>query len=148
MAEYIEREALISEFKRMKLGENSFIERVFADGVYAVIEQLPAAEIDRPTKSQFKRMAAQMDYAHCRDYSGDLPLTYGLKRWTTVEMVDECKAVINQLTSHTIGIVPEYLIIKRNTDGSYTISAGGKSQVYETFEAVKELLRKAYKGTE
>ena len=43
--EYIEREELISEFKRLKLGENSFIERVFADGVYAIIEQFPAADV-------------------------------------------------------------------------------------------------------
>ena len=45
MAEYIKREALIAEFKRLKLGENSFIERVFADGVYAIIEQFPAADV-------------------------------------------------------------------------------------------------------
>lgn len=45
MAEYIDREALIAEFKRLKLGENSFIERVFADGVYAIIEQFPAADV-------------------------------------------------------------------------------------------------------
>lgn len=45
MAEYIRREALIAEFKRLKLGENSFIERVFADGVYAIIEQFPAADV-------------------------------------------------------------------------------------------------------
>lgn len=45
MAEYIEREALTSEFKRLKLGANSFIERVFADGVYAIIEQFPAADV-------------------------------------------------------------------------------------------------------
>lgn len=45
MAEYIEREALIAEFKRLKLGENSFLEKVFADGVYAVIEHLPAADV-------------------------------------------------------------------------------------------------------
>lgn len=43
--EYIEREELIAEFKRLELGENSFIERVFADGVYAVIEQFPAADV-------------------------------------------------------------------------------------------------------
>lgn len=43
MSKYIDREALIAEFKRLKLGENSFIERVFADGVYAIIEQFPAA---------------------------------------------------------------------------------------------------------
>lgn len=45
MDEYIKREALIAEFKRLKLGENSFIERVFADGVYAIIEQFPAADV-------------------------------------------------------------------------------------------------------
>lgn len=45
MTEYIKREALKAEFKRLKLGENSFIERVFADGVYAIIEQLPAADV-------------------------------------------------------------------------------------------------------
>ena len=45
MAEYIDREALIAEFKRLELGENSFIERVFADGVYAIIEQFHAADV-------------------------------------------------------------------------------------------------------
>ena len=41
MAEYIERNALIAEFKRLMLGENSLVERLFADGVYAVIETSP-----------------------------------------------------------------------------------------------------------
>ena len=45
MAEYIDREALKTKFKRMKLGENSFIERMFADGVYSIIEQFPAADV-------------------------------------------------------------------------------------------------------
>lgn len=45
MDEYIERGALIAKFKRLGLGENSFIERVFADGVYAIIEQFPAADV-------------------------------------------------------------------------------------------------------
>ena len=45
MAEYIDREALIAEFKRLKLGENGLIEKVFADGVYAVIERFPAADV-------------------------------------------------------------------------------------------------------
>ena len=45
MAEYIEREALIAEFKRLTLGENSLIERIFADGVYAVIETFPTADV-------------------------------------------------------------------------------------------------------
>lgn len=45
MSEYIEREALIAEFKRLMLGEGSLIERVFADGVYAVLETFPAADV-------------------------------------------------------------------------------------------------------
>nr|DAU67435.1 MAG TPA: hydrogenase/urease nickel incorporation protein [Caudoviricetes sp.] len=45
MAEYIEREALIAEFKRLGLGENGLVERVFAEGVYTVIEAIPAADV-------------------------------------------------------------------------------------------------------
>lgn len=45
MSKYIDREALVAEFKRLELGENSFIERVFADGVYAIIEQSHAADV-------------------------------------------------------------------------------------------------------
>lgn len=45
MVEYIERNALIAEFKRLTLGENSLVERLFADGVYAVIETFPAADV-------------------------------------------------------------------------------------------------------
>ena len=45
MAEYIDRAALIAEFKRLKLGENSFLEKVFADGVYAIIEKFHAVDV-------------------------------------------------------------------------------------------------------
>lgn len=45
MAEYIKREALIAEFKRLGLGENGLLERVFAEGVYTVIEAIPAADV-------------------------------------------------------------------------------------------------------
>lgn len=45
MKEYIERNALIAEFKRLTLGENSLVERLFADGVYAVIETFPVADV-------------------------------------------------------------------------------------------------------
>lgn len=43
------------------------------------------------------------DYAHCMDYSGDLQfldLGYS-KRWTTKEMVAECKNVIDQIVGMT-----------------------------------------------
>ena len=45
MVEYIERNALIAKFKRLTLGENSLVERLFADGVYAVIETFPADDV-------------------------------------------------------------------------------------------------------
>lgn len=45
MAEYIEREAITAKFKQMGLGEHGLTERLFADGVYAVIEMFPAADV-------------------------------------------------------------------------------------------------------
>lgn len=45
MAEYIKREALIAKFKQMELGEHGLVERLFADGVYAVIAAFPAADV-------------------------------------------------------------------------------------------------------
>ena len=45
MAEYIEREALITKFKKMELGEHGLVERLFADGVYAVIAAFSAADV-------------------------------------------------------------------------------------------------------
>lgn len=45
MDEYIEREALITKFKKMELGEHGLVERLFADGVYAVIAAFPAADV-------------------------------------------------------------------------------------------------------
>ena len=45
MAEYIEREAVITRFKQMRLGEHGLIEKIFADGVYTIIENAPAADV-------------------------------------------------------------------------------------------------------
>ena len=45
MNRYIDADALTAEFKRLTLGENSLIERIFADGVYAVIETFPTADV-------------------------------------------------------------------------------------------------------
>lgn len=45
MAEYIDREALISKFERIGLGESSLMEKAFALGVYAVIETFPAVDV-------------------------------------------------------------------------------------------------------
>lgn len=45
MAEYIERKLLIDKFDRMGLGEHSFVERVFSDGVRTIIAGIPAADV-------------------------------------------------------------------------------------------------------
>lgn len=45
MDEYIERKALIDEFDRLGLGEHSFVERVFSDGVRTIIAGIPAADV-------------------------------------------------------------------------------------------------------
>lgn len=37
------------------------------------------------------------DYAHISDYSGDAPYKSLAKKWTTSEMVSECKRVIDQI---------------------------------------------------
>lgn len=37
------------------------------------------------------------DYAHCMDYSGYIPCGSLTKKWTTHEMVSECKRVIDQI---------------------------------------------------
>ena len=45
MAKYLELEALLAEFDRLGLGQHSLVEKVFADGVYAVIDSIPAADV-------------------------------------------------------------------------------------------------------
>ena len=41
MARAIDAEALVKKLKECRLGENSFVEKIFADGVYAVIDTMP-----------------------------------------------------------------------------------------------------------
>lgn len=70
MAEYIERNALIAKFKRLTLGENSLVERLFADGVYAVIETFPAADVVEVKHGRwiFDRMIGEWSYySHCSE---------------------------------------------------------------------------------
>lgn len=45
MPEYIERAALTAKFKQMELGKHGLVERLFADGVFAVIAAFPAADV-------------------------------------------------------------------------------------------------------
>lgn len=50
-------------------------------------------------------------YAHCTDYMGDIPFLEPItKHWTTLEMISECKRVIDQivaLTSTTTFVIKE-----------------------------------------
>jgi hypothetical protein len=61
MARYIDADALTAEFKRLTLGENSLIERIFADGVYAVIDTFPAADV--VPKSELEQLKHKYDLA-------------------------------------------------------------------------------------
>lgn len=45
MPKYIDADALVAKFHKMGLGENSLIEKLFADGVYAVIDTFPTADV-------------------------------------------------------------------------------------------------------
>lgn len=65
MAEYIERNALIAEFKRLTLGENSLVERLFADGVYAVIETFPAADVSQVRHGSWERNSPDDIVVYC-----------------------------------------------------------------------------------
>lgn len=58
MAEYIDRKSLIDEFDRLGLGEHSFVERVFSDGVRTIIAGMPAADV-----------APVVYCRHCRSYN-------------------------------------------------------------------------------
>ena len=72
MAEYIEREALITKFKKMELGEHGLVERLFADGVYAVIAAFPAADVAPVVHGH--RVDDGGFYARCSQCDGVLPL--------------------------------------------------------------------------
>lgn len=67
--EYIKREALFAEFDRLGLGEHSLVEKVFADGVYAVIAAMPAADVAPVVHGHFvhdgPRFAGGVDWWHC-----------------------------------------------------------------------------------
>lgn len=70
MAEYVEREALITKFKKMELGEHGLVERLFADGVYAVIAAFPAADVApvvhaRWIHSRYEDCSEQFELVKC-----------------------------------------------------------------------------------
>lgn len=72
MPEYFEREALITKFKKMELGEHGLVERLFADGVYAVIAAFPAANVAPVVHGH--RVDDGGFYARCSQCDGVLPL--------------------------------------------------------------------------
>ena len=62
MAEYIDRKSLIDEFDRFGLGEHSFVERVFSDGVRTIIAGIPAdvAPVVRCKDCKYYRVGAML----------------------------------------------------------------------------------------
>ena len=72
MTEYIEREALITKFKKMELGEHGLVERLFADGVYAVIAAFPAADVAPVVRGH--KVDDGGFYARCSQCDGVLPI--------------------------------------------------------------------------
>ena len=67
MADYIERKALITKFKKMELGEHGLVERLFADAVYAVIAAFPAADVAPVVRGKWGRVANPNWPAHTHD---------------------------------------------------------------------------------
>lgn len=64
--------ALITKFKKMELGEHGLVERLFADGVYAVIAAFPAADVAPVVHGH--RVDDGGFYARCSQCDGVLPL--------------------------------------------------------------------------
>ena len=71
MPECIEREALITKFKEMELGEHGLVEKLFADGVYAVIAAFPAADVAPVVHGRWIhdgcRVKGGIDWCHCSE---------------------------------------------------------------------------------
>ena len=65
MDEFIEREALITKFKKMELGEHGLVERLFADGVYAVIAAFSAADVAPVVHGWWKKVRKSRSTWEC-----------------------------------------------------------------------------------
>lgn len=76
MAEYIDRKSLIDEFDRLGLGEHSFVERVFSDGVRTIIAGIPAADVAPVVRC--KDCAHRTEMGNCGHprHHGILPSAY------------------------------------------------------------------------
>ncbi|MDY4223453.1 MAG: hypothetical protein SOX75_02070 [Candidatus Limivicinus sp.] len=53
MDEYIRRDALIAEFERLSLGENSLVEKFFAHGVYNFVKNTKTTLLRTPETERY-----------------------------------------------------------------------------------------------
>lgn len=93
MAEYIDREEYCEKHCRCS--------NEYCDRASCPIWKVPAVDVDRPTVSQFKRMAAQMDYA---------PVVHG--RW---EYIPQTLNTLSQLRCPFCG----WWSLDPSIDGAY-----------------------------
>lgn len=94
MAEYIERKALIERFKELGLGENSFVEQMFADGVYSTLEIFPSADVAPVVHGRWI-LEAHKERANCR--------------WNVTAECSECCDERKEIWAGFFHNVPDYL---------------------------------------
>lgn len=94
MAEYIERKALIERFKELGLGENSFVERMLADGVYSTLEIFPSADVAPVVHGRWI-LEAHKERANCR--------------WNVTAECSECCDERKEIWAGFFHNVPDYL---------------------------------------
>lgn len=85
----IDADALVKTFESMGLGEHGLIERVFADGVYAVIENAPtidAVPVVRCKECRFRGNPMNCPMCHEEDYYDE---DYGFDDIVRDKTIDE-----------------------------------------------------------
>ena len=97
MAEYIKREALIAKFKQMGLGEHGLIERLFADGVYAVIASFPAADVAPVVRTRWAHLGGD---EWCCPVCGFVITTEGSWDKPTKKYCEDCGAKMDGGADH------------------------------------------------
>lgn len=99
MVEYLEREALIAEFKRLGLGANSLVERLFADGAYTVIEKFPAADVVPVAHAHWER---RRNLWYCTNCGKGYKITYGALAASAYNYCPNCGAKMDGGTINAI----------------------------------------------
>lgn len=97
MPEYIEREALITKFKKMELGEHGLVERLFADGVYAVIAAFPAADVAPVVHARWKRVRSNW---YCTGCNKGYRITKGAPMASSFSYCPNCGAKMDGGADH------------------------------------------------